>query len=278
MKKSVCILVIVVASLVSACNTSHEVPQSEGILNSTVQINMWIFPDGNGGSRNNLTVEQAQVYLTSSASLTLMQGLGTVVQVQGSNYILTHGHWGQLTDVGLVQILDAGGNVLCSMTRSEFKQLMLFQDVGTTVLRAPENLGIAPAAMGSFAQVKAGQIVRIARRQPGEMNKVEVVEARVEAATDFKSQEAWELKALNGDFIARGDSGGGIWLDGQWIGNTWAIVLLKQDDATQVADGTAYAAQCPAQVFDVVSENALALPEATAEEPLSHGEKNLEGE
>ena len=103
MKKSVVILIVTVAILVSACNVSNNTPQSNAILSSTVQINMWILNDGNGGVKNNLTVEQAQALLQTSHSVMLVQGLGSVVQVEGENTIITHNHWGQLTDVGLSQ-------------------------------------------------------------------------------------------------------------------------------------------------------------------------------
>lgn len=277
MKKSVVVLIVTVAILVSACNVSNNPPQYNEILSSTVQINMWILNDGNGSVKNNLTVEQAQALLETSHSVMLIQGLGTVVQVEGENTIITHNHWGQLTDVGLIQFSDASGVVLLSMTRFEFKKLILFQDGGTMILRAPENLGIAPAAMGSFDQVATNHTIYIARRQPGNMNNVEVVEARLELAIDYKNQEAWELQALNGDVISPGDSGGGIWLNGQWIGNTWAIRAIEFANGDWEAEGTIYAAQCPPQVFTIVADNKLD-DDAGKMEVALHGEKHSENE
>jgi hypothetical protein len=197
--------------------------------------------------------------------------------VEGESTIITHNHWGQLTDVGLIQFADASGTVLLSMTRFEFKKLILFQDGGSMILMTPDNLGIAPAAMGSFGQVAKGQTVPIARRKPGNMNKVEVVEARIELATDYEHQEAWKLQALNGDTLAPGDSGGGIWLNGQWIGNTWAIVVLEKVNGDLEAEGTIYAAQCPPQVFTIVTENKVGS-DTDVQEVVLPGEKPTESE
>ena len=259
MKKSVWVLIVVVANLVSACNVSNtasQPTQSNDLLNSIVQITMYVFSDGNGGVNSSRSVEQALAALETNPTI-MNIGLGTVVQVEDENIIITHNHWRPLSDVGLVQFSDANGTVLLSMTPFEFEKLILFQDAGTTILMAPENLGISPAVMGSTGQVTNGQTVSIARRQPGNIDKIEVVEARIVKTTNYENLEAWKLQALNGDVISPGDSGGGIWLNGQWVGNTWSIKVIEHANGNEEAEGTVFAAQCPAQVFTIVTEYKL---------------------
>jgi hypothetical protein len=257
MKKSVVILIVAVATLVSACNVTNVAPQpsqSGDLLNSIVQITMYIFSDGNGGVNSTRSIEQALAAIKSNPCI-MNIGLGTVVQVEGQITIITHNHWRPLSDVGLVQFSDANGTVVISMTPFEFEKLILFQDAGTTILIAPANLGIAPATMGSPRQAAKGQIVSIVRRQPGNMNQIEVVQARIVKEALYESLEAWKLQAMNGDFISPGDSGGGIWLNGQWIGNTWSIKVVEHANGDEEAEGTIFVAQCPAQVFSVVANN-----------------------
>jgi hypothetical protein len=259
MKKSVWVLIVVIANLVSACNVSNvasQPSQSNDLLNSIVQITMYVFSDGNGGVNSNRSVEQALMTIETTQSV-MNIGLGTVVQVEGENIIITHNHWRPLADVSLIQFANASGIVLLSITPFEFEKLILFQDGGTTILMAPDNLGISPAVMGSTGQVTDRQTVSIARRQLGNMDKIEVVEARIEKATNYENLEAWKLQTLNGDFISPGDSGGGIWLNGQWVGNTWSIKVIEHANGDMEAEGTVFAAQCPAQVFTIVAEYKL---------------------
>jgi hypothetical protein len=99
-----------------------------------------------------------------------------------------------------------------------------------------------------------GQELILVRRQPGSGNQIDLIVARVENSNSFKYQAAWELQTLGGDHIVPGDSGGGVWLDGQLVGNNWAIEMVEDGGllgltaSEKAPNGTIYAAQYPAEI------------------------------
>jgi hypothetical protein len=161
----------------------------------------------------------------------------------------------------LVEILDAKGNHLRSMRNLDFRSLIILADSGTMVFYAPDGLGLSPVKL-NHSKINNGQELIVARRQPGSTNQVDLVVANVKNSMDYKSQEAYELHTLNGDHIVPGDSGGGVWLNGELVGNNWAIEVVSQaglfgkNDGELVPNGTVYTAQLPLDLLDLVFSNA----------------------
>lgn len=131
--------------------------------------------------------------------------------------------------------------------------------------------------MGESSQISSGQELILVRRQPGVENQVDLIVARVENDADFKNQAVWELQTLYGDHIVPGDSGGGVWLDGQVVGNNWASDMVEErgilgiTGSEKVPNGTVYAAQFPTEIRlegNLIKLAAL-LP---AENPVSSGD------
>jgi hypothetical protein len=239
---------------------------AEKILNATVQIYMISLTDeiaAAGLPHMNLSVAQVHEYLSQGWGYDMGRGLGTLIKTQGGDLIVTHDHWGDLLRAAdLVELRDAQNDLLLELTNLEFRKLLRFEDAGTMALDTPPALGLTPVELGDSHQVLPGQVILLARRQPGDTGKVEVIQAEVKAEEQYESRLAWRLETLHDLPISPGDSGGGVWLNGQLVGNLWARhkaidwrfwtwdSLEPEERATRVA----YAAPYPMQIQPTLSD------------------------
>jgi hypothetical protein len=69
--------------------------------------------------------------------------------------------------------------------------------------------------------LKAGDFVMVAQHEGSDHTEVTLVEAEVEAVTTYRGVPVYRLKDLEGKPAQKGDSGGGIWHKGEFVGNLW---------------------------------------------------------
>lgn len=185
----------------------------QALLGSTVQIEM----------AREATRETTTVVKTS-------EGIGTLVNVNGQKVIVTHNHWSQLQDgtrPDWVRFYDAQGKRLLKIEGADFLANILYRDGGTLVMSAPDELvnQLQPAtAVSESREVLQGEIVYVIHHQPGFERKLQLLVARVTAVNGAGQQTLLALQSVNGETIEPGDSGGGIWFEGQLVGNMWMAV------------------------------------------------------
>ena len=201
------------SQLVSAIDPSIEAQ----ILNSTVQIRLFA----------PLPCPQTDdVPANCGGQYVMAQGLGSMVLWDEVKVIVTHNHWGDmLKDAEYVQIHDAQGNLIMKMWMDEFTNLIRYNDPGTLVLNAPAGLAIVPAGLGDDQNVVPGEIVNLVHQDPVNPGRVNVLQARVVTFKEYHGQPVVKLAILDNVMIIPGDSGGGIWLNGELIGNMWASFI-----------------------------------------------------
>ncbi len=149
-------------------------------------------------------------------------GLGTLIEANGATRVVTHNHWHALTPEARVRFLDAAGNLLVELDAAAFASLVLYQDPGTLVLDAPAELGQPNTAqIGDREAVAAQALVHLVRRMPEDDFRLEVLAVEVEQLDRVEGSPVFRLRTLDGQSIVRGDSGGGVWMDGELVGNNW---------------------------------------------------------
>jgi len=154
-------------------------------------------------------------------------GMGTVVQYQGGLFVVTHNHWGNiLEDTNIVEIRDANNRMLQPIFTSKFKSLIVYQDAGTMVLRLPDGLSdkLTPASLYRETQLKPGEAVQVAHRRQPDRDRVEILDAVVVDISLSKDTTVYTLRSLDSQYLQPGDSGGGVWHNGQLVANTWTII------------------------------------------------------
>ncbi|MCP4362486.1 MAG: hypothetical protein GY796_31155 [Chloroflexi bacterium] len=162
-------------------------------------------------------------------------GLGTLVLVDGELLIVTHDHWGEmLLKAEWVEFKDANGKLLAEISGLFFRNLLRYRDRGTLLLAAPQELASyagQAVVMEHGLSPTASNEVFLTRHLPGSA-RVEIVTARVTAVSHETGIPAYELQSVDGQSVVKGDSGGGIWYQGQLVGNMWWTVVAETVSVT----------------------------------------------
>ena len=192
-------------------------------------------------------------------------GLGTLVVFGKNTYLLTHDHWRDLEGVVRVQVLTFEGDLLVEVDGETFRRWVLFQDGGTLVLALPGVVGQLqggqPAELGPAEAVQPGDVVFVAHQDQYDPGRVEFLPARVVSLVEEAGLQALKLRILTGEPVVRGDSGGGVWLDGQLVGNNWktdvlvvwGLALLTDGPTPERPQDTNLAAAVPAQLLEALA-------------------------
>jgi hypothetical protein len=188
------------------------------VLNSTVQIIMYA-PLPTNQPDDGQTDCRYKSYV-------MAKGFGTMVLWQGEKFIVTHNHWGEmLEDAEYVKIQDAYGNFLVKMGIDEFTSLIRYTDPGTLILDSPAGLPTTSADLGKDINMVTDDIVTVVRQDPVNPDQVDISQARVLRMKNYKGLTVVNLAILDDAMLVPGDSGGGIWMNGKLVGNTWASFI-----------------------------------------------------
>ena len=170
------------------------------------------------------------------SEMIVSQGLGTLAECDGDHLIITHDHWGRsLEHLDVAQFWGRDSEMLLELNAEAFKSTIYYRDGGTMVLMAPQELmpektdrtdssrvaTVPVSGLDGAEKVEQGNIVLVAVRQPGGGQRVEILEAVVESLDPQFGLPSLTLRRLNGKSIEPGDSGGGVWLDGQLVASLW---------------------------------------------------------
>jgi hypothetical protein len=155
------------------------------------------------------------------------EGLGTLTQHGSEFVVVTHDHWTLLTpNLHKVQFHSAANELLLEMSGDAFQQLIRYQDGGTMVLTAPGELGVSGAVgqLGNRRTPVKNDVLLIAFRQP-QSGEISVAAMQVTKLSSYEGQPVYRLTSLHGDSVVGGNSGGGVWVDGQLVGNMWTTTM-----------------------------------------------------
>jgi hypothetical protein len=177
-------------------------------------------------------IKQATVLIVAKSihadRITMWYDMGNLVQYQGETYLVTHNHHGEmLQDTNILELHDAENHKIRSISGFEFKSLIVYQDPGTLVLRSPAGLTntMTPVSIEDQSHLQPGDIVQVAYRGGAQQDKVEILDAVIEEITVSGATPLYKLRFPDGPLLSSGDSGGGIWSGGIFVGNTWSIVM-----------------------------------------------------
>ena len=175
------------------------------IMQATVQIALYEYDNGAGVEKGG-------------------RGLGTLVRENGQTLIITHDHWTHLNaNLREAEFRSARGELLLTLSGRAFLSLIQYRDGGTMILAAPAEVAAQAPATVAPAGARDGDVVWVARRNRSDGgNSVEVVAALVKTVAADAETPRLRLRGADGAVVIPGDSGGGIWLNGQLQGNLWS--------------------------------------------------------
>jgi hypothetical protein len=214
MKKILILVILMITLILIAC-------QSSALTHKAGPVNPQVELESINAATLLIKVENIQ-----TTDVTLGYSIATLVQYQGETYLVTHNHWNEmLPDRYIVELRDANYTLIHTMYAHEFKQLIVYQDAGTLVLRAPDRLldSLQPGRLEITPRLQAGDIVQVAHRSYPDITQVEITEAVIEERCYRKGVAVYTLRNLNGLPLHPGDSGGGVWHHGKLVANTWTV-------------------------------------------------------
>ncbi len=118
------------------------------------------------------------------------------------------------------QFFNANGALLAEISGAFFRNLPHYRDQGTLLLQVPPALAVPFGVKGYGRTLAVGSQVFLTQYQPG-TGVVEVVAATVTAVTEREGVPACLVQTADGTPVVPGDSGGGVWFEGQLAGNLW---------------------------------------------------------
>jgi len=203
------------------------------VLNATIKIT-FLAPatDEYGQPVVNIVNGERQVAYTGGT------GLGTVVSHNGETIIVTHDHWKLIDNPqAFVELANAQGAVLDTMSGPEFGTLIRYRDGGTTIFTMPDSLAgyFTPVSGNVSATVNRSDVLAIAYRNQDDS--VSVVATVVSDLSKVEGLDMVEMTSVDGQIIYTGNSGGGVFAGGQLVANMWATILT-QDNGTDDVNHT----------------------------------------
>ena len=212
-KQHLLIAIVTISSLFLVAFTFNQTDDEQLILEATLSITMFV-PDSNEAAETR--------YIASD-------GLATLFADGDQTFIATHDHWSLFdSDQGFVQFSNAAGEILLGIELDAFKSLILHRDGGTTIMNVPEGLeNLKPAKLAKMIDnqsLETDDTMLLVHRNDGLLT---IVEAGLEKASSKQGQATIRMESLNGEFITRGDSGGGVWVNGKLVGNMWTTIMME---------------------------------------------------
>ncbi|MCB9433412.1 MAG: hypothetical protein H6668_15675 [Ardenticatenaceae bacterium] len=217
-----------VSEIQSTLDKALASPYESAISQVTVQITM-IFEDlqettATGDGETVLQISQTVAY-----------GLGTLLTSNEHILLITHDHWPHGVPA-TVQFFHTTGSFLLEMSGESLYQHLLFRDSGTLILEAPTALTtLVPAATMTIdtAQLQVGDTVEVIQRTQEDRQKTVVTSAQILSIDTQNRVPLLTLRSQDGSSVEPGDSGGGVWKNGRFVGNMWFTVRYEQEQANQ---------------------------------------------
>lgn len=166
-------------------------------------------------------------------------GLATAVAQRGHISLITHNHWNlDIHTIGHVTIRNASGALICRLHMPEFRQLIRYQSKSVMILDTNRDFKqdlITPVQITAPVLPEIGATVQLVRQHPdshaGLIEPVRLVlnSAQVTAYSKREGLPVIEITIRkSGERLHLGDSGGGIWFNGQLIAQIWRILMFTR--------------------------------------------------
>jgi len=241
------------AGPVQAYDNHIDEATKQQILDATVKITLFAPMLDKAGNQKIIEVNGKM-----QGQITVSEGLGTLVRAGGETLIITHDHWSILTvKLDKVQFHSASNELLLELDWSTFFSLYSYRDGGTLVFVAPDQLSVQMSAVelaGENVSLRKDDALLVAYWQPESSQHIGVEPVVVETTEQYKDLPTIKMESVNGKVVSHGNSGGGVFLNGQLVGNMWETIVrrhLVDGEDTGVATHTlSRAAQLTYQMVD----------------------------
>jgi hypothetical protein len=185
------------------------------------------------------------------------RGFGTLITLADEPMILTHDHWDYLHELDKVQILNSGNKLLVELSTSEFTNLIRYRDRGTLIFEAPDLPGLVPARISQTHHLSVGDRITVVHRDSSGQKRPSFLSAQVHSVDTYNGLPVIRFSSPDEEMIRQGDSGGGVWYQGQLVANTWGMYVQEQAGFLSAGQTTqtSIAALVPGNYLDLIAQN-----------------------
>ena len=165
-------------------------------------------------------------------TVTQGQGIATLVTVDGRQQLVTHNHWGDfLGGDASVTFFDAAGNVIVETDAKIVRSLTQFADAGTLILTPLPELARKLTAVSGHAlgALNDGEMLWGVHQVSAETRGLRLMQHTITSQALISGSPAMQLRNVDGLPTIHGDSGGGLFFEGRFIGNMWSTCLTASD-------------------------------------------------
>jgi hypothetical protein len=185
------------------------------------------------------------------------RGFGTLVTLAGEPMVLTHDHWDYLHELDKVQILNSESKLLVELPANEFTNLIRYSDRGTLIFAAPGLPGLVPARISQAHHPSVGDRVTVVHRASNGQKEPSLLSAQLHSVDTYNGLPVIRFISPDGAMIRPGDSGGGVWYQGELVANTWGMYVQEQAGFLSAGQTTqtSIAALVPGSYLDLIAQN-----------------------
>jgi hypothetical protein len=165
-----------------------------------------------------------QILVFPSEGIEYERGIGTLFRYGSGTFILTHNHWSMLTVSAKVEFHNEKDQLLLTISGAEFLELVDYRDRGSIILKTPSTLPSQGAVtISDFPDLTESDQLTVVHRNSSDHNQLDMMFVKVVRVMTDTGTSTINIIPLNQEEIIPGDSGGGLWYDGQLVGNMWAF-------------------------------------------------------
>jgi hypothetical protein len=185
------------------------------------------------------------------------RGFGTLITLADEPMVLTHDHWDYLHELDKVQILNTENKLLVELSASEFTDLIRYSDRGTLIFAAPDLPGLVPARISQTYHLSAGDRITVVHRDSSGQKRPSFLSAQVHSVDTYNGLPVIRFISPDEEMIRQGDSGGGVWYQGELVANTWGMYVQEQAGFLSAGQTTqtSIAALVPGGYLDLIAQN-----------------------
>ena len=176
----------------------------------------------------------------AAGNVDIARGVGTLVNLNGQRVLVTHNHWGHLLQQGAtVTFWSAYGQLVHTMNSADFNTHTLYSDAGTLVLQPMVGLAAIQQTInaGSLTAVISGQDVWAVRQIAPNVRGLRLQSLTVDHHRTVEGLSAIQMRSQTAQPIIKGDSGGGLFINGSLVGNMWLTLTLTDGTPTDQSVG-----------------------------------------
>lgn len=196
------------------------------------------------------------------------QGIATLITSNGHQKLVTHNHWGDYFDSNATATFyDAAGTLIFATSAKNLHSLRQFADDGMLIVTPFPELSahLTAVPIHETADVSLGAALWVVHQISADVRGLQLTPVVVNEYAYFADYSVVTLQSTDGTAIIPGDSGGGLFANGQLLGNMWKTLVANNAamEPTLLSKGSVYGEQARTIIADAQAQTTVQMQAET---------------